>query len=514
MQSRRDQVQAHLFVMGRLSSSMLRGDPDTPDAPESRNWRGVMGGVVLAALAAVGVALYGLIVPGTTSSWRTPGALVLVSGTSSRYLYVGDALHPVLNEASAKLLAGTQMSVHTVSARSLAGTPHGAPVGIQGAPDMLPGSGDGLYDGTWWACAGSTADTSGGAARSTLQVSAGQVSGGRGLTAGQAALVSSPDGRTQMLWQGRRYPLDTAHGVPAALGWSGEAPYRVGDAFLDTLPAGPSVAPPEVAGRGSAGPALSGAPTRYGQVFTATGGQHLLLTKAGLVPLTPLLYDVVIGDPRTQAQAYQGGAVTARTIGAADLAAHQAPASAGTALAQGLPESAPRLVTAGTGQDVCSAVSPGGSAPTTTVSIVDRAAVPSAVADTEPGVQPGCLAADGVTVPAGEGALVRGLSSAGWGAYEYLVTDAGVAYPLTADGAKQLGYSDAAAVALPTAWLQLLPSGPRLDPSVLADGGVVREQAGAPACGAPRAGRHAGPVREPRRGPPARERPRRRRPER
>lgn len=33
MQSRRDQVQAHLFVMSRLASGMLRAEPDAPDTP-------------------------------------------------------------------------------------------------------------------------------------------------------------------------------------------------------------------------------------------------------------------------------------------------------------------------------------------------------------------------------------------------------------------------------------------------------------------------------------------------
>lgn len=36
MQSRRDQVQAHLFVMSRLASGMLRAEPDAPDTPTGR----------------------------------------------------------------------------------------------------------------------------------------------------------------------------------------------------------------------------------------------------------------------------------------------------------------------------------------------------------------------------------------------------------------------------------------------------------------------------------------------
>lgn len=44
VQSRKDQVQAHLYVMGRLSSGLLRDDPDSPDTPTARTWRGVRWG--------------------------------------------------------------------------------------------------------------------------------------------------------------------------------------------------------------------------------------------------------------------------------------------------------------------------------------------------------------------------------------------------------------------------------------------------------------------------------------
>lgn len=33
MQSKRDQVQAHTFMMGRLSSGLLTADPDAPESP-------------------------------------------------------------------------------------------------------------------------------------------------------------------------------------------------------------------------------------------------------------------------------------------------------------------------------------------------------------------------------------------------------------------------------------------------------------------------------------------------
>ena len=73
MQSKRDQVQAHMFVMGRLTSGMLRADPDAPESPQGRTNRGVAIGVIIAVLIAAGSFVFGLIKPGTKDSWRAPG---------------------------------------------------------------------------------------------------------------------------------------------------------------------------------------------------------------------------------------------------------------------------------------------------------------------------------------------------------------------------------------------------------------------------------------------------------
>ncbi|MGW0859869.1 type VII secretion protein EccB, partial [Streptomyces sp. NPDC002690] len=48
---------------------------------------------------------------------------------------------------------------------------------------------------------------------------------------------------------------------------------------------------------------------------------------------------------------------------------------------------------------------------------------------------------------------------------EYLVTDAGVAYPLAPKAAQQLGYEASSAVRLPYRLLRLFPQGPLLDPA-------------------------------------------------
>lgn len=50
MQNRREQIQAHMFVMGRLTSGLLRTDLDAPESPVGRTNRGLAIGIIVALL--------------------------------------------------------------------------------------------------------------------------------------------------------------------------------------------------------------------------------------------------------------------------------------------------------------------------------------------------------------------------------------------------------------------------------------------------------------------------------
>ncbi|MGW7443008.1 type VII secretion protein EccB [Kitasatospora sp. NPDC054795] len=486
MQSRRDQVQAHLFVMSRLASGMLRAEPDAPDTPTGRTTRGTMTGLAVGVLIGLGVTVYGVIRPGGGDGWAKPGTLVVVEETGARYLSIGGQLHPVLNDTSARLLAGEQMTVRQVSRASIADAPRGAPVGIVGAPDGLPPAAD-LAGGTWLVCATAQPGPTG-APVPKLALLVDPAAEGRALAPGQGLLVAAPDGSTHLLWQGQRLRVDTANQALQALGYGGATPFPVPAGVLNALPAGPDLAAPAVARRGEAGPALGGKPTRIGQLFEAPGGAHYLLTKDGLAPLTPTLYALLLGDPRTQKEAYGSAAPAPAPIGALDLAGHSAP---GGPPPPGLPEAPPTLVAPLHGEGVCADLHTGAGAPTTAVTVLPggRAyegrppAAPAGPASGTAGAA--CTVADRIAVRPGRGALVRALSGAGAGGTEYLVTEAGVRYPLpSAAVVKQLGYGGATPVAVPAAVVALLPAGPGLDPAALADAAA----SGAPTVAAVTAG--------------------------
>src|SRR5262245_23900236 len=106
MQTQRDHVHAHHFLMGRLSSALVLGDPASAEVPARRALSGLLIGVVVALLISAGVAVFGLLAPAASTAWREPGTLLVEKETGTRLVYADGALHPVLNHASALLMLG------------------------------------------------------------------------------------------------------------------------------------------------------------------------------------------------------------------------------------------------------------------------------------------------------------------------------------------------------------------------------------------------------------------------
>ncbi|MFE6099821.1 type VII secretion protein EccB [Streptomyces laurentii] len=469
MQSRKDQVQAHLFVMGRLTSGMLRGDPDAPESPVGRTNRGMAWGIGLGVVTCVGFLLFGLISPTGSKSWRQDAALIVQEDTGTRYLYLGGQLRPIRNYASAKLIAADKLTPVTVSAASLAGERHGTPVGIPGAPDALPAVGD-LERGAWQVCAEEPVRTGpdGTGRRPVTSLRLGLPDGGVSPGADRAVLVQGPDGTRHLLWGDRRLRLG-GHGAAEALGFSGTSPMPVSAAFLDSVPAGPDLVAPEVEGRGTAGPRIGGRPSRRGQVYElAPPGapvQHFLLEKAGLRPLSTPGAALVLGDDRTAKQAYPGATPAAIPLTADQLTRHHAPAAKTAKDPAGWPSRTPAVRDPGPGTSVCARIQPDGATPRVAVVLLPgtgRAAPPAS----GPDITRACLAVDGLAVRPGGGALVQALGAGGSviGTTTYLVTDVGVKYRLPdATSVERLGLKGGHAQAVPSRLLDMVPTGPVLD---------------------------------------------------
>ncbi|MFF3515812.1 type VII secretion protein EccB [Streptomyces sp. NPDC002573] len=457
MQSKQDQLQAHLFVVGRVVSALTRGEPDAAETPMRRFTTATLGSVVVAALLLVGFGVYGLVRPGSGTAWREPGTVIVEEETGTRYVLMDKVLHPVLNYASARLLLGSAAKVVQVPQRSLGGVPRGAPVGIPGAPDGLPDP-TRLGGRQWTLCSAPAPDAAGSPAMRTT-VSLDRARPLTSPSADQAVLVQTPGGAQYLVWH------DTRLGIPdraalVALGYGSADPWQVSDQWLSALPSGPALRAPAVPHRGKSGPRIRGQATRIGQVLSVgkgTGGptsSYFLVLADGLAPLTGTQAALLLGDPASR-QAYTNGQVTAVAVGASDAAAM--PVSGQKVSEGALPLMPPALV--GPLPDhpwtPCLRLVLGQDGVLATVRMgftEDRSAADTGVVRVLVAPGGGMLAQSPATHGAPSSAV-------------YLVTDLGVKYPLVSSGsAAALGYSDSPVVLVPAALLALLPTGPVLDP--------------------------------------------------
>ncbi|MFG2591219.1 type VII secretion protein EccB [Streptomyces sp. NPDC048438] len=501
MQSKRDQVQAHSFMMGRLSSGLLTADPDAAESPLGRTTRGVVFGVLVTVLIGAGATVFGLLRPGGNDGWRDGEHLVVNRDTGARYLWTGTdgVLHPVRNYASARLIGGSDLATADVATASLQDVPVGAPAGIPGAPDAVPGPGQ-LDGGAWHMCVtgpdGALPSTTGAVSGTGVDkpgvttVVAGAPLDSQGIGGDRGVLVRGPGDDEYLVWRGSRLPLDRASDARNALGYGSETPMPVSAAFLDALAPGPALKPPAVPGRGEEGPALGGEVSRIGQVFNVSvpggGSTYHLLQKDGLVPLTRLGAALVLGDPATQKDAYQGQSPEARAVGADALRTHRAKDSVAAGSAE-LPDKPPVPQSAPRGTALCAQVDgdDGGTRIKSVLAPLTRLAPVVVSEGTAQPLSPACVRTDATVVRPGHGALVRALNASGaaHAGTTYLVADNGVKYRVPAkESLAALGYAEGDIGSVPAPLLAALPTGADLDPA--AASGASKPRVTAPQCGA------------------------------
>ncbi|GAA1074828.1 type VII secretion protein EccB [Nocardiopsis composta] len=480
MKTRRDQVQAHGFMVGRLSTAMLEADPDALEAPMRRTRTGTAIGLVLALLIGAGFLVYGLVFPGGATSWRTEGTVIAVKGGGGRYVYSDSALWPVANQASA-LLLGSGDPVQ-VSAASLEGTPVASPIGIPGAPDAVPAAGA-EKPLVWQVCAVPVATGAEDAPRALTALSVGRAAAGEDVAGDRAVLAAGPDGSRHLLWGGERLRLDGENGAAEALGYGTSPAHPVSAQFLAAVPEGPELTAPDIAGLGEDGPEIGGERRRVGQVFTVeeeAGGreQYYVLERDGLAPVGAVLARLLLAAPDTAAEAYGGGDAEAVPLGVAELRPHLSDREPENG---GLPAEPPEL--AGTGGAALCAVERGGGE--TGLALRAPASITARAADPPAGSTPSCTAPDLIGVRSGEGGLVLAAPAGGGaarGSY-FLVTDTGAKYPVPdSESAEKLGHPPSTAQQAPAALLDMLPTGPELSTAAAAEPAAAPPPPGEPDC--------------------------------
>ncbi|GAA3758775.1 type VII secretion protein EccB [Streptomyces tremellae] len=436
MQTRKDQVQAYQFAMGRLATALVSGNPGGGDSPTRRASVGTFFGAAVVVLLCIGFGVYGLISPVAKTSWKQDGAVVVEKENGNRFLYVDGVLHPVRNFASALLISGRgAASPESVSAKSLAGVRVGSAAGIPDAPDAVPDAAA-LLNGPWTRClrpglpGGQVVDFSPGGHTAALPDD-------------RQVLVTDAKNHRYVLWHGAKYRV-TGTAVLIALGMDDEQPLPAPDNWLDAVPDGTALAPAKIDGAGRPAGQVAGRSTAVGDLFT-TGGtgtdaHFYVMLDDGIAPVTAT---------ESALMSATSGAAKPRTVTAADIAV--AKVSKDRALMHRLPDLLDMPPADTKGAAVCVRQESKGPALRTGL-VLERGAA--------------ATGSRSVLVPPGTGVLALDQAQVGKEGVtprEFLVTEDGTEYAIGDDQALgALGYGSGSGLPLPENVLALLPRGPEL----------------------------------------------------
>jgi len=294
----RHQVSGWRFVMRRIASGIALHDTRMLVDPLRTQSRAVLMGVVLLVTGLAGCFVFSLIRPSGTAGTN---AVLADRSTAALYVRVGDALHPVLNLTSARLIVGRPVDPTMVKSSELDRFPRGNLIGIPGAPERMVQNTS--HDANWAVCDTVSGPGQGGhAVHSTgVTVIAGRPDshGARAAVLGsrQAVLVDGGTG-AWLLWDGKRSQIDLAdHAVTNALGWGTDvpAPRPIALGLFNAIPQAPPLTAPEIPNAGTSAnfavPAPIGAVVvSYALDQGASGAvRYYAVLPDGLQPISPVL---------------------------------------------------------------------------------------------------------------------------------------------------------------------------------------------------------------------------------
>ncbi|ANI37652.1 type VII secretion protein EccB [Mycolicibacterium vaccae] len=288
----RHQVTGWRFVMRRIASGVALHDTRMLVDPLRTQSRSVLVGGLILVTGLIGCFLFSLIRP---SGAAGTDAVLADRDTAALYVRLGEQLHPVLNLASARLITGRPDNPAMVKSSELDQFPRGNLIGIPGAPERMVANT--TRDAYWTVCDAATGSTTG------VTVIAGPpVDGGEraaALPTGHAVLAEN-GGRTWLLWDGRRSPIDLAdRAVTDALGIGVDiaAPQPIADGLFNAIPEAPPLVTPAVAGAGTPSEAPLPEPLPVGAVVVAYDAdnaiRHYVVLAEGLQPITPVVAAVL-----------------------------------------------------------------------------------------------------------------------------------------------------------------------------------------------------------------------------
>ncbi|MBW0012918.1 type VII secretion protein EccB [Mycobacterium sp.] len=435
------QVSGYRFLLRRVECALLTGDAGAVGQPLRAATAALMVGCLVAAVAAAGCAVLALLRP---QAELDRARIAVGRDSGALYVRVDDVWHPVLNLASARLVAATPANPQRVPESLLARSRRGPLLGIPGAPQLI-GRPLSENESAWTIC------DSDGAVPSVVVIGAIEGSPVGRLPAGQAVLVAPASGSpVYLLYNGQRAMVDLADAaVVRALRLEGRAPRLVSHWLLNALPETPPISAPRIRGTGADAPGLPG--FAVGNVLRVTrgdGDEYYVVLVGGVQRIGQLAADLL---------RFSSSLGAANAIAVAPDAIRAAGVVRDLPVA-GFPDRAP--VMSDGGKTLCVTWQPGRPGDSGIALLagdglpVQAGQLPVTLAQADGGG----AALDAVYVPPGRSAYVFGGGRAGT---RFLVTETGVRFAVhDEDAAHDLGLP----APIPAHWpvLSALPSGPEL----------------------------------------------------
>ena len=481
----RAQVNGYRFLIRRLEHALIRGDSRMIHDPMRGQTRALIVGLVIAIVITGGCGVMAFFKPAPNMG---DAQILLSKSSGAAFVRIGDRVHPVLNLASARLIVGKNDSPKDVDDKFLNTVPRGPMVGIVGAPASIRGA-DNLSMSSWtvcdaWQTPGVT-ETTGTATLQTTALANDPVLDGDIRAADPAqAILTEVGGRTYLVYDGVRAPIDLSDVVVVnGLHLQG-APLRpMSLGLLNAFPLVDPITPVTIDGVGEPS-AVVGADYAIGSIVKTVdsrGQQLYVVLRDGLQRISDATADIIrYGDP-------DAVRASAREIAPATVASvpmvRQLPVDH-------YPAVSPRIVPPKTDPVVCMGWQRTTAAAQATVRLIvgNKLPVPAGAEAvrlaTADGNGPG-LDSVYMTPGAGEYVQATGIEpgSQSTGPLFY-VSDTGLRYHIkdlpTADalgvsGVKAPGQKSATAQLAPWPVLSLLPAGPELsqEAALVAHDGVA-----------------------------------------
>ena len=434
-------ISGYRFLSRRIECALLGRDMGAVNEPLRVRTAALTVGCVLATIAVAGCGLMAFLRPQVELD---RARIVMGRDSGALYVRVGDTWHPVLNLASARLIAATAANPRPVRESQLGRTKRGPLLGIPGAPQLI-GQPLSANESAWTIC------NTDGTAATTIVVGAVEGSSVRRLSPDQAALVAPASGSpAYLLYNGQRAVVDLADAaVLRALRLEGRAPRLVSQSLLNAVPEAPPIATPRIRGAGGEAPGLPGFPV--GSVLRITrgdGDEYYVVLATGVQRIGQVAADLL---------RFSNSQGTANAIAVAPDAIRAA-GIVNTLPVAGFPGRAPALSDGGGTLCISWRPAPSGDPDIALLAgngpPVRAGQVPVTLSQADGGGP----ALDAAYVPPARSAYVRGDGRAGT---RYLVTDTGVRFAIhDDDAARDLGLP--AAIPAPWPLLLALPSGPEL----------------------------------------------------